>query len=66
MWETIKINILLPMLGRVGTSTATVLVGYGAHAEYATQVGTGVIALGLIAFDLAVSYLNRQRLRGRP
>lgn len=61
MLELLKTNVLFPLLGRIGTSTATVLVGYGVHAPYAQQVGIGVTAFGLIVADLMVSYLNRKR-----
>lgn len=64
MWETIKTNVIWPLVGRIGTGTATVLVGYGVNADHAAQVGIGVTAAGLIAFDLAISYLNRKRTRG--
>lgn len=61
MFQLIKDNLLLPLLGRGGTAIATVLVGYGVHADLAGQLAVGFTAAGLVAFDLAVSYFNRKR-----
>jgi hypothetical protein len=55
----IKNNILVPLLGRVGTASATVLVASGADGEAASLVSTGLVALGLILFDLVVDWMGR-------
>lgn len=61
MWDVVKINVVQPLLGKVGTAVATVLVGYGVNADYAHQVAAGVLALGLIANDLVVDWVVRKR-----
>lgn len=56
----IKNNVLMPLLGRLGTALTVWMVAKGAPEELATQVATGVTALGLILFDLLVSWMNRK------
>lgn len=56
----IKNNILMPLLGRVGTFVTAWLVATGAPEELAQQVAIGVTAVGLIIFDLLVSWMNRK------
>lgn len=60
IWDVVKTNVLLPMVGRIGTASATVLVGYGINASHAEQVGVGVTAAGLIIFDLCLSWYGRK------
>lgn len=60
MLETIRMHVLVPLMGRVGTATATALLPFGVHAALAQQVGIGVTAVGLVTFDLVTSYLNRR------
>lgn len=61
MLNTIKTNLLLPLLGRVGTTVATILVGYGLQAEPAQQLGALVAAGGGVVFDLVVDWwVNRK------
>jgi len=56
----IKNNILMPLLGRVGTFVVALLVANGAPEELAQQVAVGVAAVGLIMFDLLISWMNRK------
>ena len=56
----IKNNILMPLLGRVGTFVTAYLVAQGAPHELATQVAAGVAAFGLIVFDLLIDWMNRK------
>ncbi|QCS37275.1 hypothetical protein [Tortoise microvirus 78] len=60
MLKKLGINILFPLLGRAGTAAATWLVSIGANSDHAAQVSIGLIALGLIALDLAGSWLMRK------
>ena len=55
----IKNNILMPLLGRLGTFVTGWLIAAGAPSELAQQVAIGVTAVGLILFDLLVSWMNR-------
>lgn len=61
MLSSIKTHVLFPLMGRVGTAVATMLVPHGVNATYAEQIGIGVTALGLVMFDLTVGYLNRTK-----
>lgn len=64
MLNTIKTNVFLPLVGRVGTAIATVLIGYGVQADLSHQVGAFVIAGAGLVFDLVTDwYVNR---KGRP
>lgn len=56
----IKENILKPLLGRVGSMVTGYLVGLGAPEEQSQLVAVGVSALGLILFDLLISWMNRK------
>lgn len=47
-------EVLLPLAGRLGTLVSGVLIAQGADAGLAQQVEIGVIALALIAAELAV------------
>lgn len=62
MLKTVRDNVLLPLLGRLGTAAATLLVPLGVHADLAHQLGIGVTAAGLIIFDLTVSYLRKRNI----
>lgn len=64
MFQTIKENVLFPLLGRTGTAVATILVGYGVNGTYAEQVGIAVTAIGLITFDLTISWMQRKKGQG--
>lgn len=61
--KTIRDNVLLPLITRVGTMIGTALLGIGANAELVEQAILGVIAIGLIAFDLGMSYLRRVKAK---
>lgn len=59
-YKKIRDNVLLPLLARVGTFVTAWLVMQGAPHELAQQVATGVVAIGLIIFDLMISWMNRK------
>ncbi len=61
MLNTIKTHVLVPLLQRVGTASATVLIGYGLQADLSHQVGAFVAAAGGIAFDLFVHFIQRRK-----
>lgn len=60
MWNTIKTNLVLPALGRFGTSAATYLVGMDIAETHAVQITTGISALILVGLDLVASWAMRQ------
>jgi hypothetical protein len=61
MLNTIKTHIFLPLVGRLGTAVATVLVGYGVQADLSHQVGAFVLAGAGLAYDLIADwYVNRK------
>lgn len=63
MLQGIKTNVLMPLLSRVGTASATILIGYGVQADLSHQVGAFVAAAAGLIFDLTVDYLERRKLR---
>lgn len=63
MIKAVRDNIFLPLVTRVGTMIGTTLLGVGAHAELVEQAILGVIAIGLIAFDLGMSYIGREKAK---
>lgn len=62
MIETIKLNVLYPLVGRLGTAMAVWLVGNGVHQTHADWVATGVLGIAGIAFDLGTSWVRRRWL----
>lgn len=72
MLETVKINLLLPILGRAGTALATAaVVHYAVDPDIANGIGTAVVTVGGLLFDLAVSQLRKKSIikggaYGRP
>lgn len=63
MLKTIKTNVLVPLLQRIGTVSATVLVGYGLQADLAHAVGAFVIAGGGLAYDLIAHFISVRNQR---
>lgn len=61
MLRTIRDNIVLPLLTRLGTMAGTLLMGWGVQQDLAEQAILGLIALGLIGFDLVMSYIGRNK-----
>ena len=63
MLNTIKQNVLIPLLGRLGTAAGTMLAGYGVHADTAQQMPIVVTAIGLVAYDLVFDWLQRRNAK---
>lgn len=61
--KTIRDNVVLPLVTRLGTMLGTVLIGAGVQQELAEQAILGVIAMCLIAFDLVMSYIGREKAK---
>ena len=59
-WAAIKKLILVPLLQRLGTMLATVLLATGADGDLVSQVVTGVIAASLIIADLMQNYVTQK------
>lgn len=53
-------NLLRPLLLRVGTTAAVVLVGYGADADLANQIVTGAVAAILVGIELVTERLTKE------
>lgn len=62
MVKTIKTHVLVPLFQRLGTASATILIGYGLQADLSHQVGAFVVAAGGIAFDLIFHFMERRKL----
>lgn len=60
MWDSIKINILYPAVGRLGTVLTTTVVGWGVSAQHADWLAIGLLGLGGAAFDLGVGFLRKR------
>lgn len=59
----VYVNLLKPLINRLGTAGATLLVTAGADADLATQFMNAAIALLLVGIDLALSWRDRKNLR---
>lgn len=65
MLEMFKTNVLVPSLGRVGSLSSGMLVGWGAQQQHADWVAIGLTGAGLVTFDLLSSWVIRKmRERG--
>lgn len=65
-WDTVRRNLVMPFLSRLGTMAATYLVVVlGADADLARQVAAGIVALVLIGFDFVISWANRKEAEQR-
>lgn len=58
MKEILLTQIVKPLIFKVGTATGALLVANNIDATLATQIETGVIALGLVGLDL---YFGRNK-----
>lgn len=61
MLKTITDNVLLPLFTRIGTMAGAALLGAGANQELVEQAILGIIAMLLIAVDLAVRWLIHRK-----
>lgn len=59
MLKMVRDNIVLPMLGRVGTAASLALVGYGMGVEHVDVVSTAFTVMGGVGFDLVTSWVSR-------
>jgi hypothetical protein len=64
-WGAVREHVLLPVLARVGSFISGGLLLWNVDGTVAQQVATGAIALGLIAFDLAVGEFNRRSVKAK-
>ena len=64
-WPGIRENVLKPLLARMGTALATLLVSWGASAGHVEAFVAGFISLSLILFDLLVDWFNRRKAVAR-
>ena len=62
MLEIIRRHVVVPLFERLGTITATAIAPLVASADLRIQIGAGVAAVGLVAYDLVVGYFNRKLL----
>lgn len=60
MLDSVKYNILAPLLGRIGTMAATWLVANDISNTHAEHITLGLVAVGLVGFDLVSSWAARK------
>ena len=60
MLKNVRTEVVEPLIRRLGTMCATVLVAHGVDGNIASQVADILFALGLVAVDLANSYWARK------
>lgn len=61
MLNNIRKNVLVPLLGRLGTAAGTALAGYGLSADTAQQMPIAVTVMGLVMYDLFMDWLSRRK-----
>lgn len=59
MWNMLG-KALEPVLTRLGTGTAGLLVGYGIENGHANAIGLGLTSLVLVGVDVATRYLIKR------
>lgn len=62
MWETFKVNVLLPFATRQGSLAAGTLVGWGANQQHADMVSLGIAGAFLIAADLGLAWFRKRAI----
>lgn len=60
MIKTVRDNLLAPLLGRIGTVAATWLVANDVSNTNAEHIVLGIVATGLVCFDLVSSWAARK------
>lgn len=59
MLRMLRDNVVMPMLGRIGTAVSVGLVGYGLGVEHVQVVETAIALLLGVGFDLVTSSIGR-------
>lgn len=59
-WTAIRDNIVVPVMGRMGTAVAAYIATLGVGGEDAHKVGVGVAVFGCILYDLIVDWMARK------
>ncbi|MGB3645280.1 MAG: hypothetical protein WBA15_12450 [Mesorhizobium sp.] len=54
------VNIVKPLINRLGTIAATALIAYGIDADTAGQIANGMTAFVFVLFDLWMESRNRE------
>lgn len=62
MWHALRENLLLPILGRLGTAATAWLLSKGMPAEYVGQLETALLVILMLAADWAYAYVRRQTI----
>jgi len=62
MWHALRENLLLPVLGRLGTAASMWLLSKGMPGEYVEQVETAVLVFLMLFADWAYAYARRQTI----
>lgn len=58
--DTIKTNLLYPVLGRAGTVVSTTVIGWGVSDQHANWIALGLMGLGGLGWDLSVSWARKR------
>lgn len=56
----IYVNLVKPLINRLGTAGAAVLITHGADADTAAQFVNALVAAGLIGIDLILSWRDNK------
>lgn len=62
MWHSLRENLLLPVLGRVGTAAAMWLVSKGWPVEYLAQLETVALVTLMLGADWLYAWTRRQTI----
>jgi hypothetical protein len=57
-WQGIRTKVVIPVLNRTGSIMTTWMLARGVPNDLAEQIATGVIAVGLVLFDLIVDQMR--------
>lgn len=60
MWHGLRENVLLPVLGRMGTAAAVWLMSRGWPDEYLMQLETVLTVAAVLLVDWAYAFVRRQ------
>lgn len=60
MLKKIREHIIVPLMGRLGTMTATAIAPLLGVPDLRVQIGIAVTQVGLVTFDLVADFLHRR------
>lgn len=59
-WSNFREHVIVPLMGRLGTMSATAIAPLLGVPDWRIQLATGITQVGLVVFDLVCDYAHRR------